>query len=146
LLSKKTCWVFFTVFLYLVQSILLLDVQYTVRSLLQSSFHYALEFLVMLTCLEYLYQSFSIMEANFWVIFFSIMLLWLMPPGDSMEKGQGYDDMIGCAASSLSQYLMLLWDALDINNFYFSFGQWRGTWHCSHLTCHMMWYHKPRRW
>jgi len=26
----------------------------------------------------------------------------LMPPGDSMEKGKGYDDMIGCATSSLS--------------------------------------------
>ena len=30
--------------------------------------------------------------------------------------------------------------------FYFSFGKWRGTWHCSHMTCHMMWYHKPRIW
>jgi len=25
-----------------------------------------------------------------------------MPLGDSMEKGKKYDDMIGCAASSLS--------------------------------------------
>ena len=57
----------------------------------------------------------------------------------------------------------LLWDALDMNNFYFlfslfsdfigifvffflSFGWWRGTWHCSHMTCHMMWHHRPRRW
>ena len=24
-------------------------------------------------------------------------VLWSMPPGDSMEKGKGYDDMIGCA-------------------------------------------------
>ena len=30
--------------------------------------------------------------------------------------------------------------------FFFSFGQWRGTWHCSHMTCHMMWFHRPRRW
>jgi len=29
-----------------------------------------------------------------------------MPPGDSMEKGKGYDDMISCAASNLSQHLM----------------------------------------
>ena len=59
----------------------------------------------------------------------------------------------------------LLWDALDMDNFYFlfllfsdfigilfyfsfffSFGQWRGMWHCSHMTCHMMWCHRPRRW
>ena len=20
--------------------------------------------------------------------------------------------------------------------------QWRGIWHCSHMTCHMMWYYK----
>ena len=26
--------------------------------------------------------------------------------------------------------------------FYFSFGWWRGMWHCSH----MMWHHKPRTW
>jgi len=25
-----------------------------------------------------------------------------MPPEDSMDKGRGYDDMIGCAAMSLS--------------------------------------------
>ena len=24
--------------------------------------------------------------------------------------------------------------------------QWRGTWHCSHMTCHMMWYHKSLEW
>jgi len=55
----------------------------------------------------------------------------------------------------------LLWDTLNMNNFYFLFllfsnfigilfsfflflyfRQWRGTWHCSH----MMWYHRPRRW
>jgi len=33
-------------------------------------------------------------------------MLWLMPPRDSMEKGKGYDDMIGYATSSLSQHLM----------------------------------------
>ena len=25
------------------------------------------------------------------------ILLWSMPPRDSMEKGKGYDDTIGCA-------------------------------------------------
>ena len=29
-----------------------------------------------------------------------------MPPGDSMEKGKEYDDMISYATSSLSQRLM----------------------------------------
>jgi len=55
----------------------------------------------------------------------------------------------------------ILWNTLDTNNFsfllflwfyinfvflsfWFSFGQWRGTWHCSHMTCHMMWCHRPR--
>ena len=35
---------------------------------------------------------------------------------------------------------------LNTNNFYFSFGQWRGTWHCSHMIGHMMWHHRPRTW
>ena len=30
--------------------------------------------------------------------------------------------------------------------FYFSFGWWKGMWHCSHMTCHMMWRHRPRTW
>ena len=33
-------------------------------------------------------------------------MLRSMPPGDSMDMGQGYDDMIGCATCSLSQHLM----------------------------------------
>ena len=33
-------------------------------------------------------------------------LLRLMPPGNSMDKGKGYDDMISCATCSLSQHLM----------------------------------------
>ena len=33
-------------------------------------------------------------------------LLRLTPPGDSMNMGKGYDDMIGCAICSLSQCLM----------------------------------------
>ena len=40
---------------------------------------------------------------------------------------------------------------LNTNNFifllfYFYFGQWRGMWHHSHMTCHMMWHHRPRTW
>ena len=57
---------------------------------------------------------------------------------------------------NLNSYIVL-WDALDMNNFYFlfllfsdfirilfsfSFGRWRGTWHRSHMTDHMMWCHK----
>ena len=34
------------------------------------------------------------------------VLLQSMPPGDSMDMGQGYDDIIGCATCSLSQCLM----------------------------------------
>ena len=33
-------------------------------------------------------------------------MLRLMPSGDSMDMGRGYDDMIGCATCSLSQCLM----------------------------------------
>ena len=29
-----------------------------------------------------------------------------MPPGDSIDIGKGYDDMIGCATCSLSQHHM----------------------------------------
>ena len=36
----------------------------------------------------------------------SFSLLQLMPPGESMYKGKGYDDMISCTACSLSQHLM----------------------------------------
>jgi len=34
------------------------------------------------------------------------VLLRSVPPGDSMDMGQGYDDVIGCTACSLSQHLM----------------------------------------
>jgi len=30
--------------------------------------------------------------------------------------------------------------------FYFSFRRWRGMWHYSYMTGHMMWCHRPRRW
>ena len=33
-------------------------------------------------------------------------LLRLVPPGDSMDMGKGYDNMMGCATCSLSQRLM----------------------------------------
>ena len=67
--------------------------------------------------------------------------------------------------SGIALATTMLWNALDRNNFYFpfsfifwlyrnfvffffffSFGWWRGTWHCSHMTYHMMWCHRPRRW
>ena len=56
----------------------------------------------------------------------------------------------------------LLWNALNTNNFFsfllsnvfdfiliffsflFDFRWWRGTWYCSHMTCHMIWHHRPR--
>ena len=34
------------------------------------------------------------------------VLLRSLPPGDSMDMGKEYDDMIGCATCSLSQHLM----------------------------------------
>jgi len=34
------------------------------------------------------------------------LMLQLMPPGDSMDMGKGYDDMIGCTTCSLSQHLI----------------------------------------
>jgi len=40
-----------------------------------------------------------------------------MPPGDSMEKGQEYDDMIGCAASSVK----IEEGRLDLFYFFFPF-------------------------
>jgi len=63
--------------------------------------------------------------------------------------------------SLIYKFLLLLWNALDTDNFsfllflwfyinfvflsfWFSFGWWRGTWYCSHMTCHMMWGYKPR--
>jgi len=46
-------------------------------------------------------------KTSFYFIFFSYSyMLWLMPSGNSMEKGQEYDDMIGCTTSNLSQRLM----------------------------------------
>ena len=78
LLSKKVYLAILTVFLYIIQSVLLLDVQYMIRFLLHSSFHYVLEYLVMLIYLKYLYQSFSMIEANSWVTSSSILWLWIL--------------------------------------------------------------------
>ena len=30
--------------------------------------------------------------------------------------------------------------------FYFYFGRWRGMWHHSHMTGHMMWCYRPKTW
>ena len=51
--------------------------------------------------------------------------------------------------------LLCVMECWNTNNFYFilfyftftfSFRWWRSTWYCSHMTCHMMWCHRPRRW
>jgi len=68
LLSKNICFAVLTIFLYLIQFILFLDVQYVTRSLLYSLFYHALEYLVILTYLECLYHNSSIIEANSQVI------------------------------------------------------------------------------
>ena len=40
------------------------------------------------------------------VEYLGYILLLSMPLGNNMDKGKGYDDMIGCATCSLSQRLM----------------------------------------
>ena len=40
------------------------------------------------------------------LLYFTNHVLWSMPPGDGMEKGREYDDMIGCTTMSLSQCLI----------------------------------------
>ena len=57
-----------TVFLYLIQSVLFLDIWYTDRFLLYSLFYQTLKYLVILTYLVYLYQSSSTIETNFSII------------------------------------------------------------------------------
>ena len=46
----------------------------------------------------------------------------------------------------LFSFSFIFWLYRDFVFFFFSFGWWRGTWHCSHMTCHMMWCYMPRRW
>ena len=64
LLSKKDHFVLLTILLNFFQSRLELDVLYTIESLLYCSFYYALEYLVILTYLEYLFQKLSKINAN----------------------------------------------------------------------------------
>jgi len=59
-------------------------------------------------------------------------------------------------ASDLSNVSSILWNALNTNIFLFLlsifldfiflflYWRWRGIWHCSHMTGHMMWHHRPR--
>ena len=44
----------------------------------------------------------------------------------------------------LFSFSFIFWLYRDFVFFFFSFlfGWWRGTWHRSHMTCHMMWCHK----
>jgi len=64
LLSKKDHFVLLTILLNFFQSRLELDILYTIKSLLYSSFYYALEYLVILTYLEYLFQRLSKIDTN----------------------------------------------------------------------------------
>ena len=63
-----------------------------------------------------------------------------------IEEGQ--INVMGCFGHEqfLFSSSFIFWLYRDFLFFFFSFGWWRGTWHCSHMTCHMMWCHRPRRW
>ena len=65
LLLKNSCLVLLTIPLKIFQSSRYLDCQYLLRSLLQLSFHHALEHFVMLIFLEFLNQILSILKAIF---------------------------------------------------------------------------------
>ena len=77
LLSKKTCFVFLTVFLNFFQSFKLWDCWYLLISLWQSLFYHALECLVMLISLEYLSQVLSILITSIWIMFSRTSILWI---------------------------------------------------------------------
>jgi len=64
LLSKKDHFILLTILLNFFQSRLDLDVLYTIKSLLYSSFYYTLKYLVILTHLEYLFQRLSKIDVN----------------------------------------------------------------------------------
>ena len=61
-----------------------------------------------------------------------------------------FKSVIGCFRHEqfLFSFSFIFWLYRDFVFFFFffSFRQWRGTWHCSHMTCHIMWCHRPRRW
>ena len=46
----------------------------------------------------------------------------------------------------LFSFSFIFWLYRDFVFFFFSFGRWRGMWHRSHMTGHMMWCHKPKTW
>ena len=78
LLSKKVLLANLTVFLYLAQSVLLIEMWYMVRSQLHSSIYYTLDLLVMLTNFENLFQKSLTMSVNFWVTHSSILQLVML--------------------------------------------------------------------
>ena len=78
LLSKKVYLADLIVFIYLIQSVLFLEVWYKDRFLLHSLFYHALECLVILTCLVYLYQSSSMIEVDFFIIASRILQLYIL--------------------------------------------------------------------
>ena len=49
---------------------------------------------------------------------------------------------------TLTIFLLFLWFYINfvLFCFCFYFWWWRGTWHCSHMICHMMWHYRPRTW
>lgn len=73
--SKNDFLVLLTIPLNFLEFEIDLDVQYELNSLPYSSFHQALEHLVILTYLEYFFQRFSIINANSYIILSSDLLL-----------------------------------------------------------------------
>ena len=63
-MTLTNCFVLLTVLLNFFQSGLDLDILYMAKSWLYSLFYYALEYLVILTLLEHLFQRLSEMDVN----------------------------------------------------------------------------------
>lgn len=103
--SKKDCFVLLTISLNFFQSRLNLDTLYIIKLWLHSSFHYALECLVILTLLEYLFQRLSEVDINSHTTLLSdtwseISEILILPISffSSMMK-----------SSSFSLFLMIVW-------------------------------------
>lgn len=69
LLSKKNLFANLTFFLYLVQSVFLLDMWYITRFLLHSLFHQTFNLLVILISLENWFQRSSTIKANSYIVY-----------------------------------------------------------------------------
>ena len=94
--------------LYLCQYLLLWDISYIVVNRLMSTFQCKFNHANLFS------HSWDISRQSFYsywwpdisVICCHFCILWSMPPGDNMNMGKGYNDMIGYATCSLSQCLM----------------------------------------